>query len=37
MHRVGLKGTAKVTGGWVPTAYWILRKPLAALRNFVGL
>lgn len=35
--RVGLKGTAKVTGGWIPLGYWILRKPLAAARNFVGL
>ena len=37
LHRVGLKGTAKVTGGWVPAVYWVLRKPIAALRNFVGL
>jgi hypothetical protein len=37
LHRVGLKGTTKITGGWVPAAYWVLRKPLAALRNYVGL
>jgi hypothetical protein len=37
LHRVGLKGTAKITGGWVPAVYWVLRKPIAALRNFVGL
>jgi hypothetical protein len=37
LHRVGLKGTAKITGDWVPAVYWILRKPIAALRNFVGL
>ncbi len=37
LHRVGLKGTAKIAGGWVPAGYWVLRKPLAALRNFVGL
>ena len=36
-ERVGLKGTAKVTGGWVPAGYWILRKPIAALRNLVGV
>lgn len=35
--RAGLKGTAKVTGGWVPAVYWVLRKPLAVLRNFIGL
>lgn len=35
--RSGLKGTAKVNGSWVPMSYWVLRKPLAALRNLVGL
>ena len=36
-HRVGLKGTAKLHGGWVPLAYWMLRRPLAALRTTVGI
>ncbi len=36
-HRVGLKGTAKLQGGWVPLAYWMLRRPLAALRTAVGI
>lgn len=36
-HRVGLKGTAKLQGDWVPLAYWILRRPWAALRGLVGL
>lgn len=36
-HRVGLKGTARVQGGWVPLAYWLLRRPLAAVRTFLGV
>ncbi|AXS79454.1 efflux RND transporter periplasmic adaptor subunit [Dechloromonas sp. HYN0024] len=36
-HRVGLKGTAKLSGGWVPLFYWVLRRPLASLRQMVGL
>ena len=35
-HRVGLKGTARLTGRWVPLAYWVLRRPLAALRQTIG-
>ena len=35
--RVGLKGTAKVQGHYVPFAYWVLRRPLASLRQFLGL
>lgn len=35
-HRVGLKGTAKVSGTWVPLVYWILRRPVAAVRQLVG-
>lgn len=34
--RVGLKGTAKVRGHWAPLAYWVLRRPLAAIRQFVA-
>lgn len=36
-RRVGLKGTAKLSGGWAPVAYWILRRPLAAIRQAIGL
>ncbi|MEO0002393.1 MAG: hypothetical protein RLZZ22_85, partial [Pseudomonadota bacterium] len=36
-HRVGLKGTAKLQGRWVPLAYWVLRRPLAALRTGLGI
>lgn len=35
-HRIGLKGTVKLAGGWVPMAYWMLRRPVAAVRQFVG-
>lgn len=35
--RVGLKGTAKVQGEDVSLAYWILRRPLAAARAWLGL
>ena len=35
-HRVGLKGTARLSGRWVPLAYWVSRRPLAALRQAVG-
>jgi multidrug resistance efflux pump len=35
-HRVGLKGTAKLSGRWVPLAYWVGRRPLAAVRQMVS-
>lgn len=36
-HRVGLKGTAKLQGPWVPLAYWVLRRPLSGARTALGL
>jgi multidrug efflux pump subunit AcrA (membrane-fusion protein) len=36
-HRVGLKGTAKLHGDHVPLGYWMLRRPLAAVRSTLGL
>lgn len=36
-HRVGLKGTAKLHGGWVPLVYWVFRRPLASARVYLGL
>lgn len=36
-HRVGLKGTARVQGDWTVLIYWVLRRPLASLRNSLGL
>lgn len=35
-QRVGLKGTAKLSGRWVPLVYWVVRRPLAAVRQAVG-
>jgi hypothetical protein len=35
-HRVGLKGTAKLSGQRVPLIYWVLRRPLAAIRQVIG-
>jgi len=35
-HRVGLKGTAKITGSWVPMVYWVLRRPVASIRQMIG-
>ena len=35
-HRVGLRGTAKLSGRRVPLVYWILRRPLAAIRETLG-
>lgn len=36
-HRVGLKGTAKLSGHRVPLVYWVLRRPLAAVRQLMGM
>ncbi len=35
-HRVGLKGSVRVSGEWVPLAYWLLRRPWASVRSFVA-
>lgn len=35
-QRIGLKGTVKLSGGWVPAGYWALRRPLAGVRQFIG-
>jgi hypothetical protein len=36
-HRVGSRGTAKILGPRVPVAYWMLRRPLATIRQALGL
>lgn len=36
-QRIGLKGTAKLSGDWVPLGYWMFRRPLALIRQFVAL
>lgn len=34
---IGLRGVAKVYGGWRPAIYWVMRRPLGALRQWIGL
>lgn len=34
--RIGLKGTAKLVGDWVPLGYWVLRRPLASIRQWIA-
>lgn len=35
-HRVGLKGTVRLSGERVPLIYWMLRRPLAGIRATLG-
>lgn len=37
VQRIGLKGTAKLYGGWAPLIYHVLRKPLAVARRTLGV
>lgn len=34
--RLGLKGTARIDGETVPLVWWLFRKPLATIRQFIG-
>ncbi|HQD16183.1 MAG TPA: HlyD family efflux transporter periplasmic adaptor subunit [Ottowia sp.] len=36
-QRIGQKGTARLEGEEVKLGYWVLRRPLAAVREFLGL
>jgi multidrug resistance efflux pump len=36
LHRIGMKGTARVNGHWAPLAYWLLRRPVAFVRQTLG-
>lgn len=36
-HRIGLKGTAKLSGEHVPFIYWVVRRPLAVIRQTLGI
>jgi hypothetical protein len=36
-QRIGLKGTAKLAGERVPLIYWMLRRPLASIRQFLAV
>ena len=35
-HRVGLKGSVRVSGKWVPLGYWLLRRPWASVRSWLA-
>lgn len=35
--RLGLRGTAKIYGNWVVLGYYLLRRPLASVREWTGL
>lgn len=35
--RLGLKGTARIDGDTVPLVWWLFRKPLSTIRQFVGV
>lgn len=37
LPRIGLRGTARIAGNWVPLAYYLFRRPLAAVREWTGL
>jgi hypothetical protein len=36
-HRIGLKGTVRLHGEEVTLAYWVIRRPLATIREFLGI
>lgn len=35
--QIGLRGTAKLSGSRVPLIYWVFRRPLAAVRTYLGI
>lgn len=35
--RIGMRGVAKVYGNWRPLVYWVLRRPLGAARQWLGI
>jgi biotin carboxyl carrier protein len=35
-ERLGARGTVRIDGPWVPLAYWVFRRPLAAAREATG-
>ena len=35
--RIGLRGTARVSGEWATLGYYLFRRPLSALREWTGL
>lgn len=37
LPRIGLRGTARISGEWVVLGYYLFRRPLATLREWTGL
>ena len=37
LPRLGARGTARIDGATVPLAYWLFRRPMAAIRQFLGI
>ena len=37
LPRLGLRGTARIQGESVSIAYWLARRPLSVIRQFLGL
>jgi len=35
-QRIGLKGTVKLVGERVPLIYWVMRRPMASIREFIA-
>lgn len=36
-HRIGLKGTVRLSSGWVPLGYWVFRRPWSLIRQTLGV
>ena len=37
LPRIGLRGTARISGDWVMLGYYLFRRPIAHLREWSGL
>ncbi len=37
LPRIGLRGTARLSGDWVTLGYYLFRRPIAAVREWTGL
>jgi len=37
LPRIGLRGTARISGEWVTLGYYLFRRPIAAVREWTGL
>jgi hypothetical protein len=37
LPRIGLRGTARISGDWVTLGYFLFRRPLSTVREWTGL